>query len=117
MHCVPWPEADVKKIREHVQALVQSTNPLGKAMDMLQEDVESMQKELQFWTRERKSYAQTIVDQRDVLSETATKSDAALEEADEEIRAMRSKIVSVKAAILRNDDKVAKLLAMVVTPN
>jgi hypothetical protein len=39
---------------------VQSTNPLGKAMDMLQEDIESMQKELQFWTRERKSYAQRI---------------------------------------------------------
>jgi TRAF3-interacting protein 1 len=42
----------VGKIREHVQALVQCTNPLGKAMDMLQEDIESMQKELQFWSRQ-----------------------------------------------------------------
>jgi TRAF3-interacting protein 1 len=48
-------KADVNKIREHVQQLVQSTNPLGKAMDMLQEDIESMQKEMQFWSRERKS--------------------------------------------------------------
>lgn len=155
-------KADVSKIREHVQALVQSTNPLGKAMDMLQEDVESMQKEFQFWTRqgvrstclsilattltqmnalffvlgstslfpivisvrvpkhitarERKSYSQRIADERDVLSETATKADASVEEAEEEIRSMRKKIDSVKAAILRNDEKVAKLLAMVVTP-
>ena len=57
-------------------------------MDMLQEDIESMQKELQFWTRERKSYAQRISDERDVLSETATKADASLEEADEEIHSM-----------------------------
>lgn len=68
-------------------------------------------------TRERKSYAQRISDERDVLSETATKADAGLEEADEEIRSMKSKIDSVKAAILRNDEKVAKLLSMVVTPN
>ena len=47
-----------------------------------------MQKELQFWTRERKSYAQRISDERDVLSETATKADASLEEADEEIHSM-----------------------------
>lgn len=52
-----------------------------------------------------------------MLSETATKADASLEEADEEIHSMKSKIDSVKAAILRNDEKVAKLLSMVVTPN
>ena len=58
-----------------------------------------------------------ISDERDVLTETATKADASLEEADEEIRSMKSKIDSVKASILRNDEKVAKLLTMVVTPN
>jgi hypothetical protein len=45
------------------------------------------------------------------------KADQNLEEEEEEIRLMRGKIDSVKAAILRNDEKVAKLLAMVVTPN
>ena len=39
-----------------------------------------------------------------------------MEEADDEIASMRKKIQSVKAAIHRNDGKIAKLLAMVVTP-
>ena len=36
--------------------LCQSTNPLGKAIDPLQEDVESMGKEHSYWFREREAY-------------------------------------------------------------
>ena len=110
-------EDDVEAIREQVQALVQFTNPLGKAMDALQEDVETMRRELTFWQRERENMGRRAEEVRSApLGETVAKQDKRLEEADDEIASMRKKIQSVKAAIHRNDGKIAKLLAMVVTP-
>ena len=110
-------EDDVEAIREQVQALVQFTNPLGKAMDALQEDVETMRRELTFWQRERENMGRRAEEVKSApLGETVAKQDKRLEEADDEIASMRKKIQSVKAAIHRNDGKIAKLLAMVVTP-
>ena len=110
-------EDDVEAIRERVQALVQFTNPLGKAMDALQEDVETMRRELAFWQRERENMGRIAQEVKSApLGETVAKQDRRLEEADDEIAAMKKKIQSVKAAIHRNDDKIAKLLDMVVTP-
>ena len=108
---------DVEAIREQVQALVQFTNPLGKAMDALQEDVETMRRELTFWQRERENMGRRAEEVKSApLGETVAKQDKRLEEVDDEIASMRKKIQSVKAAIHRNDGKIAKLLAMVVTP-
>lgn len=36
---------DVETLRQSIQAICQSTNPLGKSMDFVNEDVESMAKE------------------------------------------------------------------------
>ena len=107
--------ADLATIREHVQALVQSTNPLGKAMDALQEDMESMRKELAHWQRERQQHARRIEEDRNATAASAGKDERA-EEIDAEVAATRVKISGVKAAIAKNDAKIAKLLAMVVTP-
>ena len=105
-----WPPS-----REGVQALVQSTNPLGKAMDALQEDMESMRKELTHWQRERLQHARRIEEDRNATAISAGNDERA-EELDAEVAATRVKISGVKAAIAKNDAKIAKLLAMVVTP-
>ena len=107
--------ADLATIREDVQALVQSTNPLGKAMDALQEDMESMRKELTHWQRERLQHARRIEEDRNATAISAGNDERA-EELDAEVAATRVKISGVKAAIAKNDAKIAKLLAMVVTP-
>ena len=107
--------ADWATIREDVQALVQSTNPLGKAMDALQEDMESMRKELTHWQRERLQHARRIEEDRNATAISAGNDERA-EELDAEVAATRVKISGVKAAIAKNDAKIAKLLAMVVTP-
>lgn len=43
-------------LRDSIQKLTRSINPLGKLMDFLQEDVDSMQMELSVW---KNSYANT----------------------------------------------------------
>jgi TRAF3-interacting protein 1 len=44
---------EVKTLRESIQRLCQFTNPLGKTMDYIQEDLVNMQKELEQWKNER----------------------------------------------------------------
>lgn len=43
-------------LRDAIQKLTRSINPLGKLMDFLQEDVDSMQMELSMW---KNSYENT----------------------------------------------------------
>lgn len=43
-------------LRDSIQKLTRSINPLGKLMDFLQEDVDSMQMELSIW---KNSYTNT----------------------------------------------------------
>ena len=42
-------QKEVDKLRESIQTLTRSANPLGKLMDFLQEDVDAMQRELDTW--------------------------------------------------------------------
>lgn len=42
---------DIPELRKSIQLLCQSTNPLGKSLDYLQEDVDQMSKELENWKK------------------------------------------------------------------
>ena len=53
-------QREVEKLRGAIQTLTRSANPLGKIMDYLQEDVDSMQKELEMWQRENGEHRQAI---------------------------------------------------------
>ena len=44
-------QREVNKLRESIQTLTRSANPLGKLMDFLQEDVDAMQRELENWKK------------------------------------------------------------------
>ena len=44
--------------------LCQTTNPLSKCMDQLQEDMENMHKELNFWSSERTQYAKQLSEEQ-----------------------------------------------------
>lgn len=42
---------EIDRLRGSIQTLTRAANPLGKLMDFLQEDVDSMQHELTMWRR------------------------------------------------------------------
>ena len=44
--------SDIEFMRSSIQALCQSTNPLGKSIDFVTEDIDSMTKEFEFWKHE-----------------------------------------------------------------
>lgn len=43
---------DIEFMKKAIQVLCQSTNPLGKSIDYVTDDVDSMSKEYEFWRRE-----------------------------------------------------------------
>jgi TRAF3-interacting protein 1 len=47
-----WSEQDIDALRTSVQRLCQSTNPLGKCMDFVHEDLTAMSKEYERWQQE-----------------------------------------------------------------
>ena len=100
-------------LRKSIQVLSQSTNPLGKCMDSIQEDVETMQKELEFWRSERRQreveYEECVKLAEHELDEVGD----ARSKANENTREMQSKINAIKSQIMKNDKLVTSLLGMV----
>ena len=47
-------QKEIDKLRAAIQLLTRSANPLGKIMDFVQEDLDSMQKELEVWVQENR---------------------------------------------------------------
>ena len=50
--------ADLEALQQGVEALVKAAQPLGRAMDYLQEDVDGMTKEASFWSEEARKHGQ-----------------------------------------------------------
>ena len=48
--------ADLESIKNYVQEISRNANPIGKTIDFMQDDIESMNKELLSWIREGKQY-------------------------------------------------------------
>jgi TRAF3-interacting protein 1 len=48
--------ADLQSIKNYVQEISMNANPIGKVIDFLQDDIESMNKEMQSWIKEAKTY-------------------------------------------------------------
>ena len=124
--------ADLGAARDATQALVRSTNPLGRAMDALAEDAESMRLELRFWRRERAKHARRVKEDRANTASAEKKegernaertggAPSAAEEAaaqtEADIKRVAEKIQAARLDVAANDATIAKLLAMVVTPS
>ena len=45
-------ENDIEFMKKAIQILCQSTNPLGKSIDFVTDDIDSMSKEYDYWKRE-----------------------------------------------------------------
>jgi TRAF3-interacting protein 1 len=50
-------------MKKAIQVLCQSTNPLGKSIDYVTDDVDSMSKEYEFWRKEAITCTQGLEEQ------------------------------------------------------
>ncbi|XP_020630940.1 TRAF3-interacting protein 1-like [Orbicella faveolata] len=106
-------QKEIEKLRTSIQTLTRSANPLGKIMDYIQEDMDSMQKELDIWRRENKEHEIALRREESITESEIAPLKSQLEELDTEITEMVDRISTVKCNILRNDEKIQKMLSSV----
>lgn len=97
-------------LRDAIQKLTKSVNPLGKLLDFMQEDVDSMQIEL---TQQLELYKSALVDIDNEKALTAAAIQPfkqQLHQLHENIKFYQTAIVDVRCNILNNDQKIMKKL-------
>jgi len=107
-------ENDIEFMKKAIQVLCQSTNPLGKSIDYVTDDVDSMSKEFEHWRKEAISCTQALDEQRKITEELIHPLQDSLAELEERIREQVSKVTSIRSQILRNDITITNLLYSVI---
>lgn len=62
-------ENDIEFMKKAIQILCQSTNPLGKSIDFVTDDIDSMNKEYEYWRRESFSCQAKLEEQQRITEE------------------------------------------------
>merc|ERR1712046_100251 len=109
-----WSESDIKSLREAVQKLCTSTNPLGKCMDYVHEDLSAMSKELDRWQHEYRQKTEDLEKERKITEEALEPLKLQKLDIDEQIKDTISKINVLKSKISKNDEQIETILQGVV---
>jgi len=107
-------ETDIEFMRQAIQILCRSTNPLGKSIDFVTDDVDSMSKEYEHWRKEAIACNQQLEEAQRTTEEIIQPLQDSLAELEEKIREQQAKVNSTRAQILRNDITVSNLLSSVI---
>lgn len=107
---------DLAAVRDLVQKLCQSSHPLAKSMDYLQEDLENMAKEYRFWVTERRVYQEKLLEEQRLVQDL-TSGENKIADMDSQIKQVKDRNIGHKGQILHNDETVTKLLNMIVSGN
>jgi len=108
-------EADLQELQHTIQLLCQSTNPLGKCMDYVHEDLSTMNKELDKWEQDYKNHAGQLEHEIKITDDTTQPLKLQLKELKEKISDEQKSTRSVKARILKQEERINDLLRMVCT--
>ncbi|XP_050691834.1 TRAF3-interacting protein 1-like isoform X3 [Eriocheir sinensis] len=104
-------QKDVQKLSSSIQSITRSVNPLAKMLDYLQEDLDSMHKELETWQNENKLLVQTLKKEQSATEQALEPLGYQLTELETAVQDQRDKLSAVKSNILRNNEKISRLMA------
>jgi TRAF3-interacting protein 1 len=62
-------ENDIEFMKKAIQILCQSTNPLGKSIDFVTDDIDSMNKEYEHWRKESVNSQAKLEEQQRITEE------------------------------------------------
>ncbi|XP_012275655.1 TRAF3-interacting protein 1 [Orussus abietinus] len=101
---------EIDKLRSEIQTLTRATNPLGKLLDYVQEDVETMQRELYESRNEYNQLMEQFEKEQIQTQESVGPMKDTLKSIENNIKMQLDKICQAKANIARNDQKIQRLL-------
>ena len=108
-------KVDIKVLRKQVQILCRSANPLGGSIDFVHDDMEMMKKEYEKWKADFDSFTGKTEKEARKTESVLQPLISELKNIDEKIRAKKRQIHMKRAAIGRNDSRIADLLRMVTS--
>mmetsp|Transcript_4971 Transcript_4971/g.9352 ORF Transcript_4971/g.9352 Transcript_4971/m.9352 type:complete len:446 (-) Transcript_4971:18-1355(-) len=106
---------DLTSLKENIQSLCQSTNPLGKSMELINDDIDSMKLEHEKWRTDYSKSATLMEEQRKITEQTLQQYYDRLADVNEQIKDRLQKINHKKAQILKNEETIENLLSSVVS--
>jgi len=107
--------SEINELRASIQKICQATNPVGKCVEYVYEDMEAMSRELEVWKKEYEKKCEILEEEKKKTEEALQPLQVQLVEVDEQIKEQVHKINTLKATIAKNEEKTLKLLRMVVT--
>ena len=106
---------DLEAIKEYVQQITKNCNPLGKLVDLLGDDIESMNKELANWIKDNKIYKDRYDDEMKKSDETLLPLQNELLELEDSIRDEQTQIKAIKSRLIKNEKIIQNLITNVIS--
>ncbi|KAM6332348.1 TRAF3-interacting protein 1 [Podargus strigoides] len=101
---------EIEKMQASIQTVCQSVVRLVGVMDYIQEDIDAIQTEREMWQHQYRQYTEELQREQSITDHTLAPLKAELAELDELIKDQQHKIRAAKANILRNDEKIRKMI-------
>ncbi|KAL1122783.1 hypothetical protein AAG570_003109 [Ranatra chinensis] len=101
---------EVHELCEEIQQVTRSTNPLGKLFDFLQEDIDSMKKELEEFEEYNEQLAKEFNQEQRTAGESIESLIRQLTEVESMIEAEREAIRFIKANIMENEERLINMV-------
>ena len=108
-------KVDLESVKEYVQQITKNCNPLGKLVDSLWDDIESMNKELQNWINENKKFKDRYDEELKKSDETLLPLQNELLELEDSIRDEQSQIKAIKSRLIKNEKTIQNLITNVIS--
>lgn len=104
---------DIEKLKQSIQSLSKCINPLGRVLDYLQEDIDVMFAEMKSWSGEYKKNMINLEKERSNIDQDLEPLRNQLTQLDNEIEEQLEKISVVKANIIRNEERLHKMITTI----
>ena len=107
----------IEGMKESIQNITQTINPMGKIIQFIDDDVESMKREYDSWARMYQTSQEQLEDKEKVIEAELQPYKDKIVGKEEQIREKKGQIDSIKSKIQRNKLKVYTLLKTIVGSN
>ena len=106
---------DLESIKNNIHEISLNANPIGKLIDYLPEDIESMNKELHYWINESKGFKEKFEEEVKKSEEILLPLENEYVELEETIKDEIMRIKSIKSRILKNEIVIQNLINGVIS--
>jgi len=104
---------ETERLREDIQNLCRSANPLGKIVDYIQEDVDAMRKEMLQWKKEHDDNTVALSEEAAQTEDELQPVMVKLSDLDQQIKDQEEMIAAAKFQVRENDVKLQRMLESV----